>query len=191
MSSKYIEKLPLSPIYKVNLLLVDKRKKLATDMSFVHKGPFRLKPTFRHKVEDMEKLESLIKTIGFSTRVFKHSLRSRILISRNDFFLNELLRAEKEKDEYCLGLLYGFPKSATEAFLGFREQVNLDIIDNELPSGAFAGYIMSKDNWRKELEVAQDWNDTILKYSPHLHSEYINWFMENHYGLTKAHTKAL
>lgn len=73
-------------------------------------------------------------------------------------------------DEQEWGDIYGYPKTAVDAFVNCRPR--LDGIPEEVVTAKdvellfFAGFVLSRDNWRSELEVVRNWFDEVGKYAP-------------------------
>lgn len=79
-----------------------------------------------------------------------------------------------------LGEYMGYPKTAIEAFLGKTKRYDeyfgddQEIFDSkEIPMGIF-GFALSKDNYKEEIKVAEEWVHALKKAAPDLYEEAIS-----------------
>lgn len=98
------------------------------------------------------------------------------------------LRAEE------LGRLYGFPETATHAFMTDRRNnvTHYDVLHNtgkpiaclphdEYPENEllmFSGFRLSKSHWKEEIKVVQEWADTVRYMYPELYQEIVEPFRQ-------------
>ncbi len=97
-----------------------------------------------------------------------------ILIGGTQQDLDNLVYAYETSDSELLGRAYGFPATATEAYLGKRPRLDVDALPKKIKHGeamAFGGFIFSADNWEEEIKQAQVWADFIKKVSPSIYKE--------------------
>lgn len=95
---------------------------------------------------------------------------------------------ELEKIHRALGRLYGFPVTATEAFLDPTGNSRLDSPTRPYPEEyiteykkdymRLAGFVLSREHWKEELKTPQRWAATMEKEAPELWHHYLIGYYE-------------
>lgn len=90
-----------------------------------------------------------------------------IFISLDDETLDKLVIVAADFDHQATGELLGFPKTAVDAFKSrdLIEKIELapSVRFSEVVS--FTQFRLSKENWKQELDVVQDWLETLKSIS--------------------------
>lgn len=96
-----------------------------------------------------------------------------IYIAKDKDVLDAIVRARKTNDHTLLGLSLGFPKTAVEAFETDRKIFIKDLEPRVQLSeaGQFTYFALSKDHWREELGVVEEWIAAVKKNSSILWNE--------------------
>lgn len=207
-----IEDLSIEPFEKVELILVRKRFKMTTDIELTgdvwkiqEENPKQVDKVKLKKVEESLKEAGYVyksndpeieEIISIKEGVPEEEIRPEhesieekrekiiITVAEDQKDLDKYLEIIKSGSDEDMGEVYGFPKSAIEAYLK-REDNNGLIGRKDLPEeirkqewSLFASFMMSKDKWRKELEVVKEWAETVNKVSPKIYREYVEYMKE-------------
>lgn len=90
-----------------------------------------------------------------------------IYVGKDEFWLEKMIQADKNKNDELLGRCYGYPDTAIEAFVGRRQRYEKRIGGISI---AFTGFIFSQDNYEQGLqECSIRWQLTVQQLSPQLH----------------------
>lgn len=92
-------------------------------------------------------------------------------VAKDGKILKKALAAKTDKE---IGLVLGFPKTAVKAYCeenGYT-RVGWEIYPEKIKNHFILGYVMSRENWRKEIKTLEKWYRTIAKYAPRLLEEY-------------------
>jgi len=84
-------------------------------------------------------------------------------------------KEKNKQDQADFGLALGYPATAVEAFVNEAEPLNENSLPQEVKQSdayLFCQYQLSKDNWRQELETAQEWAGFIEKTSLKIFEQY-------------------
>ena len=92
-----------------------------------------------------------------------------IYVARKPEVLEELLNAVDTHDEYSLGRLYGYPETAIQAYLGYRDRFMGNMFQH--PCGYFAQFVFSRDFFEEEYEIPLKWAHTVKRLSPKMYEE--------------------
>lgn len=189
---RQIEDLPLSPSEAVSLCLVYLGKKPATTI-FLHSGVWRKgQKALKLNNEDVTRTISVLnnadlaycyKTEVSSAGILQDSTSSRLIeyfridVAESQNLLDKLIKASKEKDNYTIGMCYGYPETAVSLFgrrdkLLSRDDMPIKYQINE--SVIFGQFMYSKDYYRQEMEVGKAWSEAIKKNSDILYWNYLH-----------------
>ncbi len=136
--------------------------------------------------EEVGKIERFLKDIGLRYKIGKpeiHEMRGEkvgnirqeflfINIARNQDSLDALYSAKGDEEA---GLAYGYPTTAIESFLS-KKAMSRSELPEEVKEKEFYPFIffkLSKDNWQKEIKVAEQWANAVKKNSPRLFKEFM------------------
>jgi len=167
-------------------------------------------------IDQKERLEQLLRTLGLEFKIVEkrivdengfEEITFEFLISRDKKKIEELEKAINEKDERKMGELYGYPKTAVDAYVKsmrilresrkdegdillesiFDRKKWFDSLSEEERSKlieegvlSFSTFTFSKKHWREELEVVRRWQSIIRKKAPKLYQEIIEskaWYL--------------
>jgi hypothetical protein len=80
---------------------------------------------------------------------------------------------QRRADYKELGLAFGYPESAIEAFMNDTTIAKDDLPEDVRKSSAFvfSTFRLSKDNWQEELKQGQAWADCVGSLSPKTYNE--------------------
>lgn len=103
---------------------------------------------------------------------FKRHLYSRIYVYREKEDLNRIMKVKTNTD---IGLCYGYPKTAAEAFGNWKKElpIGFEFPNEYKPYLNFKKFRMSKDHWKEEFSIVFDWVNTIKEINPKLYFEMI------------------
>lgn len=207
-----IQNCPLNPRDKIELLLCFFGEKPATTFIFeilpVHKN------VSKAFAELSKKREKIIKEIlGKLNLVYEIEEKEEISpqgevktfqlfhLSKSEEVLNKLIEAWKKNDEKQIGLLYGYPKTAIEAWTKSVEKTGKrpplgESYDSpyilkrkdipylpEIPEekreqitnlAKFANFVFSSENWKEELEELRKKVEIIKEKAPELYNEFLS-----------------
>lgn len=90
-----------------------------------------------------------------------------VYVGKNRDIVSRVRRAYELYDEEELGICFGYPQTAVDAFMGRRNQFPGDIEDNTL-LGYFAQFLLSRDFFQDELETSRKWLSIVEKLSPRM-----------------------
>jgi hypothetical protein len=185
---KQLEKNSDIPVYeKINILMVSSDKKpaghviIASDEWQSGEPARSISKSARAKIkkllDDFElSFESRggVLDIGYGT----HAEIIDIFIARNQETLDKLLDAHAKQDDRSLGKLYGYPPTATAAFvkgerylLKGRPQSTDQVTAQEM---MFLQHRLSWDNWQTEVQYLPAFAAHVKQLSPKIYDEYLN-----------------
>jgi hypothetical protein len=155
-----IEMLKLGSIAKAELVLISLGLKKSTELTLMKNN------------ESREQVEKILAETGLVCRQkdekkdLQKNAISTLAIARSEDVLDKLEGVEAYADHVEYGRLMSFPESAVKAF-GNKELL-LDDADYPSMKGIISGleFKLSKDNYRKEMELLHEWSDAIKKYAP-------------------------
>jgi hypothetical protein len=94
-----------------------------------------------------------------------------LYIGRDDYCVEKIFNAKKTNNNYNLGIMFGYPDTAIQAFLGNRTRFNSKYFES-IQSLMFTQFVFSKDFFKEEFnEVSKIWENTIKRLSPRLYNE--------------------
>jgi len=165
---------------------------------------------------EREKLERLLKKLGLKFKIIKRimvnengfeKITFEFLISKDEKKIEELEKAINEKDERKMGELYGYPKTAVDAYVKsmrilkedrkdemdillesiFDRKKWFDSLSEEERSKlikegvlSFQTFTFSKKHWGEELDFVRRWQSIIREKAPRLYQEIIeskDWYL--------------
>ncbi len=200
-----IENLPTDDTLKADLILVWKGYKKATEIGLGDKNEYR-EESKDHISQNAEKLFtdlglSFAKIVPNTEEGGEHHDKAHL---GSAYFENYIVAGKKEDAELLLsyldingpqvsdsqyGAMYGFPKTAVEAFAN-REREDQDQVlgRDELPEeiqaqdyAAFIWFMLSKDHWQQELEEIKERAETIKSIDPALYERMVKEYHEHRY----------
>ena len=94
--------------------------------------------------------------------------RLNLYLATSPAWLDELIKADRSADDRLLGICFGFPPSAIEAYIA---DTCLPPSQIQAPAEvqAFAAYMLSPDQPLEDLKIAARWANTVRRYSPGLY----------------------
>lgn len=155
---KNIKELDTGVYQKSELILVLLGEKPATDLEGFE--------------EDSDEVARMLEKYGLKA-VKKNteeldSSRSTLSVARDESLAKELAKTSPEKDHKKYGELMGYPDSAIEAFeddKGQKSGNELRLDREEYPEYlkelAFPSFVLSKENWDKEVKILQRWQNVL------------------------------
>lgn len=198
-----IENMPIGIDEKVELLLVLAGKKSAADIELFSQ-PWSAGETARRiDSEIIANIKKNLEKLGFAFEEKAVSLdhiirveddtvpideikpedeihldREKITIevARNEEIKESLKKALAEEDHTKLGELYGFPKTAIEAFNKPNGLIKFDELPDDIRNDeayAFYTFEMSRDNFREEFETIKKWSEFVKQSSQKIYKEYL------------------
>lgn len=202
---KKVEAAKIESQDKVNLLLTKAGLKPASDITLNIKTLFyrndgSLVEGRQHlSDQEIEEIISLVRESGLAYQVGKRRLFDRagqyfgkrdselpkyydieildILIGRSHAELDDLVKAWENNNDELIGLAYGYPQTAVEAYIGKRKRLSVEE-EEALPGETrdtlrFLNAVPSEDNWQEEVKIGQRNADFIKKISPAIYEETI------------------
>jgi hypothetical protein len=183
------------------------------ELSYIEQYPYT---DLNEIILKREKLERLLKKLGLKFKIIKRiivnengfeEITFEFLISRDKKKIEELEKAINENDSRKMGELYGYPKTAVDAYVKsmrilkekrknkrdillesiFDRKKWFDSLSEEersklIEEGVlnFLTFTFSKKHWREELDVVRKWQSIIKEKSPRLYQEIIEskiWYL--------------
>ena len=136
------------------------------------------------KEEDSVKLSTDFENICINNGIFFKKIEEkkivpRYLISKDKEMLEECLDAFNFHNSKEIGLLFGYPKTAVEAYLKGEDYLIPFNQENEFISPKimhqdymkFLNFRLSKDHWEEELEIPKKYAEIIKTKSPYLYNQ--------------------
>ncbi len=201
---KKIEKAPLAIDTKIEVLLVWKGEKMATEIQIDSASwkegeePESVDPKKIKKIEELAKDLELFYNSSPEKTVHseyyhkdsegkerpKNKSQKVFYLAKTEKALYSLMEAIEEDNDDLLGQLYGYPDSAIS---GYKKEEIKEIIDlpseiQNKPEIAFTRFKLSKDNWQEELQTGKKWSDTVKRVSPRMHKEFISYMRNINLG---------
>ena len=99
--------------------------------------------------------------------------RTTYIVAKTESDIEKLKRADEGGDDSLYGEVYGFPETSITAYKNDELAEISDIPEDVRASEAyiFTTFMLSKNDWKKELEISQQWSDFVKKISPKIHGE--------------------
>jgi hypothetical protein len=179
------------------------------EVSYIEQHPYA---DLNEIILERKKLERLLKKLGLKFKIIKRiivdengfeEINFEFLISRDKKKIEELEKAINENDERKMGELYGYPKTAVDAYVKSRRFLKehkkdelesifdrkkwFDSLSEEersklIEEGVlnFQTFTFSKKHWREELDVVRKWQSIIREKAPRLYQEIIEskiWYL--------------
>ncbi len=169
----YVTSLNLGPNSKVDLILVAMEKIPATAIKFYNTDS---KPNrVAHKLREAGLFVLEIKP---NSRGAKHistlcisltKLNAELLAQLVTFHENQGSSGKKKDSTFhkMFGTLLGYPSTAVEAFAR-KTNLKLDELPDKFDNHPFFRFMPSKNHWRDELAVMEEWERTIEQVAPHI-----------------------
>ncbi len=107
----------------------------------------------------------------------KYNLGYDFLVSKNPKNLSRLLEVSKKKDYKEIGLAYGYPESACEAFVNETcieyKEIPKEEKEKLIKEGTFkfVTFRLSQSHWKEEIELIKRWQQRIKETSSRLYEE--------------------
>ncbi len=165
-----LEGLSIGPEQKASIILVLLGLKPATELLLYSNND---KPG---------KVAETILATGLDIRLKRENEKVTVFaIARDTKTLEQLVKVTADKDHEAFGKLMGYPDSAINAFLHKEDQLDeteeqkLLGDDNDINLGVFK---LSKDNYKKELDLIKQWNTAIETFSPNTYHKLKRSLME-------------
>ncbi|HVQ44104.1 MAG TPA: hypothetical protein VMT30_04025 [Candidatus Saccharimonadia bacterium] len=98
-----------------------------------------------------------------------------IFVARDQPTLEFIKAADAANDARALGQAYGFPETATDAYLAGHIEHASAVGESDPAVLAFAAYGLSPEHGAEELAVARRWADAVRQASPRIADELINY----------------
>jgi len=192
---KLIEEADLDTGKRLDLVLLalDRKKVAFLGNHEIVEGKKNKEEIIEEFTEELKKIESLLKKLDYPYSI-ENNINDEVIsgfsvsISKNNTYLSEFIKADKDKDDKKMGFLLGYPPSAVEAynsdrafgknitFEGFiKKKLSPQEIDN-LRTGKtleFINFQPSKEHWREELEYVKENQKLVRNNSPNLYEEII------------------
>lgn len=176
---------------KIELLLVVGDFKKATEIEFESEEWYDDGENRKVNEKAVQEFEELNKKLGLifekqtivtkSNRAYsedeyqyvRNIERTTYLVAKTKDDIEKLRRADAGEDSSLYGEVYGFPKTSIDAFNNDEIAGINDIPENIRKSEAyiFTTFMLSKNNWKEELETVKQWSDFVKKVSPKIHKE--------------------
>lgn len=199
----FIESSQLGIVEKMEVLLVRTGKKPVTDIDLFSQG--WKKYSEERKFVDKKciiELQGIFQNIGLAIELPKVSTdeyvvregetsqeivmqreRVSIVVGTDEYCLKQFHEAQANMDDEVMGRLYGFPQTAIDAYLGKKEGVRRQNLPEEICKSDFYPFIqwgvLSKDNWKKEIETAKVNANTVKRNSQKIFEEYVRYIRED------------
>ena len=189
-----IEKSKIEIDDKVNLILTKGGLKPASEILLVIKTRHDKGLSEHMSEEDVQEALGVIRAIGLPFRPGERKTvqepywtkdepdrqkffwreQMNILIGRTPEDLEFLEHALKSGSDEMLGKAFGFPPTATEAFIGKREALDRQSLPPDVQQSdgiLFSSPTLSQDNWQQEAKQGKLYGEFIKKISPKLYEE--------------------
>lgn len=118
--------------------------------------------------DDPSFVSSFLLSLGLYSKLFTDKYSTDAIVSLNQKFIDEV---ESHMDDpiHC-GILYGYPKTAIQAFVSEDKSLRLTeeeqektMRDNGIPE-CFPHFIMSKKYFTEEIKIIKSWFDICREY---------------------------
>ena len=119
----------------------------------------------RSVADDPVTVQDFLTSLGGVSRIRCDMHGVTAVVSMKQELLSDYDSAEKREDIRKIGLLFGYPKSAVDAYVG-GHRLEWDRQAELLRNAGVdkvSGFIMSQQGWKAELAVLLDWQ-AVLKY---------------------------
>jgi len=168
-----IKGLSLDEFDKANLILTLLNVKPSSHVDF-HRG----------RVSEPTGFEEILKKCGlyFEREVEYRRYHPDVIDHTADYFISsdfkkaqELHEAWNADNDIVAGIALGFPKTAVLAYAKERNKL-LTMEETDFLKKKFKINIpfrVTKDNWREEIKVAEDWARALKQYAPRVYNEII------------------
>jgi len=175
-----IEKAPLSSDFKIDLLLLVFDRKKATflgDICGVESEEQKQK-LIKEFSEELNILTNLLDELNLPYKIIRDiedrddTIGFSVVIAKENENLNKIEEAVKNNNNMDMGIMFGYPKTAVEAY-GTQDVLDLE---TDLPEEyaylrkegmlPFLKFTPSKLHWKEELEWAKDNKKIIEEKSP-------------------------
>jgi len=124
---------------------------------------------------DPEEYLQLVGALGlWSSRIPMGSVGTILTISRSEESLVALNDAFQDYDEQGMGAAFGYPPTATEAFIQGRGISARSLEDADPEAVAFISYKVSPENAATEIAVAKRWARAVESVCPTIHSDMLH-----------------
>lgn len=151
---------PLSD--KQLIFLVLSGQKLVAEVTSGHK--VKTGDGWHMEPDDPSEVENFLKELGLVYHLHVDDIAVDATIAIEESTLNQFLQTDEDKQ---LGLLFGYPATAVEAYLD-GERLPEERVDELLAEASIpwwlCNFVLSKDNYREELEVVKRWQATLVEY---------------------------
>lgn len=125
--------------------------------------------------EDAGSIKAKLKNAGLTVKEKKiredekGKLVARYIIALDEVVADKLMKVNSEEEPEQYGLLMGYPKTAVDAFMGKRPLLSEE--DYPDMNGIIFTFRMSKDHYKEEFKVLQNWSEAMKEYVPELYRE--------------------
>ena len=197
LTPEFLERIEKSKIEiddKINLILTKGGLKPASEILLVIKTRHDKGLAEHMNEEDVQEALGVIRAIGLPFRFGERKTlqepyrtedepdrqkffwreQMNILVGRTPEDLEFLERALKSGSDEMLGKAFGFPSTATEAFIGKKEALDRKSLPPDVQQSdgiLFSSPTLSQDNWQQEAKQGKLYGEFIKKISPKLYEE--------------------
>jgi hypothetical protein len=196
-----IETAPLSSWEKVEILLVKAGITPVNEIELYGEAWEKGKDIDRKSADrkHLDEITDLLGKLGMACKIGESELneftsaenidmqRERVaIVYGTKDSLDRLMRAEKTQNHNEMGLCYGYPETAINAYGNDEKSMPRRDLPSEIKAKEFYPFIEffpSKDNWREEIKTAENRAAVVKRISPKLFEEYSEYAkgIENFY----------
>jgi len=192
-----LERLPLIPPHKMELILTYLGEMPVSSIGFVFENKDVYKKEIKNKISEISVLKKILPRIGLKFKISEYVNQTypqvELSFGKNEKDLKRLEKATQGQNHKKMGRLFGFPESAIQAYVREKQQhkkegeltLNAEELLKGLPEEEkgdllkegvlnFLNFRVSKDNWKKELETVRRWQKTIKEKAPKSYQEIIS-----------------
>lgn len=191
-----LEKQPIDPLQKADLLLVEAGIKPASLITITNKiwsegeepHVFMEEDQIITLEEMIRKMNVLFQAIPITRKIAEiqkseaekvkvYADEVDLLVGATGENLERLSEAYVLHNHELLGRAVGIPETAIEAFLNKRDRLDLRTLPKNVllsEEMTFSTPTLSRDNWKEEVETGRVYANYLKKFSPHIYSELMN-----------------
>ncbi len=192
-----IESAPLDIFQKMEMILVKSGLKPATTIE-LWSSPWEKGSDDKNLVDvnELSKIKNMLEKLELDTKISDPEIdeyfqiveaqpeneiamcREKITVfyGSNKAFVDRLAQAKKDLNDKEMGISFGYPETAIEAYVGEKEGMTRQELPDKIKKTDFFPFIqfgvLSKDNWREEIKTAEKWANAVKANSPKIFNEY-------------------
>lgn len=116
---------------------------------------------------DRGEIARFLDTLGLRYHIRGDEYATDALVSLKQELIDEYLDTEGLDNAHRIGELFGYPKTATDAFGDKEQLLSIEEQDRLVAEGGldeFMNFRCSRDHWREEFQAVKAWADVLRAY---------------------------